>query len=81
MGFLTHCLNNTNYSNHQDQLEQMDVIFFVYYSTKACHKLKKVFHFLPHVRAELDEYIEYAKSGEILDENDLKVWEPIPDSF
>jgi hypothetical protein len=74
-------LNNTNYVNHQDSINQIDLLFFVYYSTKACHKLKKVFHYLPHVWASLDSYIEYAKSNEILYEEDYNVYKVIPPSF
>lgn len=67
LGFLTHCLNNANFVSHQEDIELDDLLFLIYYSTKVCHKLKKVFFYLPHVRRILDEFIAYAKSFDILD--------------
>ena len=69
LGFLTHMLNNCNYINHQpeDNVSQMDMLFFVYYSMKAAHKFKAIYYYLPQIKNMLDEYILYTKGGEILD--------------
>ena len=57
------------------------MLFFVYYSLKAAHKFKTIYNYLPNVREAFDNYIAFAKSAEILDEEDLAAWEPIPQSF
>ncbi len=81
LGFLTHCMNNANYVSHREIIDLHDLLFLIYYSTKACHKLKRHFFYLPHIRKELDEFIQFAKSESILDENDYAVWAPIPGKF
>ena len=79
LGFITHMKNVTNYTEHQSEIGQADLIFSVYYSTKACHKLKKIFSSLPHIRKELDNFIEYAKSSAVLSREDYLQYVPLPD--
>ena len=81
LGFITHFLNNSNFCNHQSSIEQQDLLFAIYYSVKAAHKLKAIFYYLAFIRQALNEFIAYAKSAEILDVSDYQAWEPIPDSF
>jgi hypothetical protein len=79
LGFLTHVKNVSNYTEHQSEIGQADLIFTVYYSTKACHKLKKIFSSLPHIRRELDNFIEFAKSSAVLSHKDYLQYVPLPD--
>jgi len=80
LGFLTHMLNNANYCEHQsDQVvSRMDLIFFVYYTQKASHKLKAIFSYLPKIRLALNNYLDFSKGPEILDLEDYNTWEQLP---
>ena len=78
LGFLPHVKIVTSYKKHQSEIEQDDVIFTIYYSTKACHKLKIIFYSLPHIWKDLDNFIEISKISAVISQRDYMQYFQLP---